>query len=195
MNTYTLKGHGSLLSVMPLKSSSILIQPRKSVSPSEMSPSPNRDQIRDVIQDLIEITNDGVAGYTHAATHVHDRGLRDEFHKFARERKSMVSELNSLLEELGCSTEPRQVEPGADTHRAWINIHIVATQGNDQALLDEAERGEDIAESTYSASLENPALPAKVRAVLSSLLEKVTRAHVRMQSLQESGIYGIKSYE
>lgn len=143
----------------------------------------------DVLQDLIYITRDGEDGYTHAAAHVHDRGLRDEFSKFARERRSMVAELEKLVQQhLGKSPAPRQ--PGhADVHRAWLNIRLAVTEHDDQAILDEAAAGEEIAESVYTAARDRPSLPLPLRTAITSLLEKVHRARLRMLALQESGIY------
>ncbi len=151
---------------------------------------PDADEICQVIQNLIEITCDGEEGYTHAATHVHDRGLREEFIKFARERKSIGSELKSLLLNYGNQIAEDRSSLGAALHRAWINIRTVVTEQDDQAILEEAERGEDAAVAAYKAGSEHPALPAAIDAAIRALMEKVQRAHDRVKSLRDSGLYG-----
>ncbi len=143
-----------------------------------------------VILNLLEITRDGQEGFQHAAQHVGDRGLRDEFHKFARERRSMVSELRAVLKTLGQPAPEPRGTVGAALFRAWTDIRTVVAKRDDQAILDEAKRGEATAVAAYLTALnDTPPLPDMVYDAIRALLEKVQRAHDRMQSLCDSGYY------
>lgn len=149
----------------------------------------NPKDVAPILQDLIEITCDGEEGYAHAAAHVHNRGLREEFLKFARERKSMESELKVAMEKYGRSVPEYSNSIKAALHRAWMNIRTVVTEKDDQAILEEAERGEDAALAAYRKAKDNPDLPEKARMVVRTLMEKVQRAHDRVRNLRDSGIY------
>lgn len=152
--------------------------------------SSSHDDARDVLQKLVEITHDSEAGFLHAAQHVHDRGLRDEFHKFARERRSMVTELLNVTQNRGIPVTELSGSTKAALHRAWMNIRTVLDDHDDQSILDEAERGEDAASAAYHTALNlSSELPITVQPIVRALAEKVERAHNRVRSLRDSGLY------
>lgn len=188
MNTDITSSHGGL-TIAPAPPEIMPPRPLRERAIEDQVEASNPQDIAPIIQDLIEITCDGEEGYTHAAAHVHNRSLREEFLKFARERKSMESELKVAMEKYGRSVPEYSNSIKAALHRAWMNIRTVVTEKDDQAILEEAERGEDAALAVYRKARENAELPEKVRAVIRSLMEKVQRAHDRVRNLRDSGIY------
>lgn len=141
-------------------------------------------------QDLLNITQDSVTGFQHAAQHVFDRGLRDEFQKFARERRSMLSELMALAQQLGRPTPSPEGSTKATLHRAWMNIRNLLDDHDDQSILEEAERGEEFAAAAYREALASDEITSSpITPTLQALREKVERAHQRMLNLRDSGLY------
>lgn len=143
-----------------------------------------------VLQQLIQISYDGEQGFLHAAHHVHDRGLRDELHKFARERRSITHELSYFLEEHGYEPSPLQSSTRAALHRTWMNVRTYLTEHDDQSILDEVERGEDEASNAFRSALTQvPGLTASAHTLTGTAYQKIQRAHERIRSLRDSGIY------
>ena len=144
-----------------------------------------------IFQNLIKVTHDGEHGFQHAAAQVHDRALRDEFHKYARERRSMASELTQLMNLVGEGTTAPSGSATAAFHRTWMSLRTVfSEEPNDQAILDEVERGEEAAEEAFHEVLDpTDLLPEVVRSGIETLAEKVHRAHERVRRLRDSGLY------
>lgn len=144
-----------------------------------------------IFQNLIKVTHDGEHGFQHAAAQVHDRALRDEFHKYARERRSMASELTQLMNLVGEDIARPSGSATAAFHRTWMSLRTALSgEPNDQAILDEVERGEEAAEEAFHEVLDpNDLLPEAVRSGIETLAQKVHRAHERVRRLRDSGLY------
>lgn len=51
-------------------------------------------------------------------------------------------------------------------HRRWVDLKSAITGKDDAALLNEAERGEDLAKKSYNKALENKDLTPEIRALV-----------------------------
>jgi uncharacterized protein (TIGR02284 family) len=51
-------------------------------------------------------------------------------------------------------------------HRGWVSVRDALSGTSDQAILDECERGEDVALSRYRKAMKREELPAAVRQVV-----------------------------
>lgn len=139
---------------------------------------------------LIQLTHDGEQGFLYAAQHVYDRGLRDELHKFARERRSITAELIHFLDEEGCEAPLLHSSTRASLHRTWMHVRTLLTDHDDQSILDEVERGEAEAVQAFQGALtQTPALTHPAHVLTGSVYQKIQRAHTRIRSLRDSGIY------
>jgi uncharacterized protein (TIGR02284 family) len=156
-------------------------------------PTADADSVCTVLEDLIEITRDGEEGFSHAAQYADDRALRDEFNQFSRERAQIVSELQRLERNFGRRDVDYSGSVMGAFHRAWMDIRTIVTQRDDQAILEEAERGEDAALEAYKKALNRkPPLPVSVHSLIQALANKIQRAHDRVRSLRDSGRYNRK---
>jgi len=156
--------------------------------PAEDSADP--ETVCSVLENLIEITRDGEEGFSHAAQYSNDRALRDEFNQFSRERAQIVSELQRLERNFGRRDVDYSGSVMGAFHRAWMDIRSIVAQRDDQAILEEAERGEDAALEAYKKALNRrPPLPVSVHSLIQALANKIQRAHDRVRSLRDSGRY------
>jgi uncharacterized protein (TIGR02284 family) len=107
----------------------------------------------DVINDLIKINNDRVAGFEKAGTDIegdsHD--LVTVFNKLAGESQQYVVELTGIAQQYGEAADGTSTS--GDLHRAWIDIKATFTGSDLLAILNECERGEDAAKSAYRDAL------------------------------------------
>ena len=70
-------------------------------------------------------------------------------------------------------------------HRGWIDIKSAVTGQDDEAILNECERGEDSAKDTYREAMEMN-LPANIADVISQQSQAILAAHNRIRSLRDA---------
>ena len=136
------------------------------------------------LNDLIETCKDGEEGFRTAAEGLTDQNAKATFAKFARERGQMARELQDEVQGLGGRPETAGSTAGA-LHRGWINIKSVVTGKDDQKIIAEAERGEDVAKAAYESALKE-ALPGQVKALISRQEAQVRSAHDHVRAMEKS---------
>lgn len=135
------------------------------------------------LNDLVETCKDGEKGFRDSADGVKRADLRSVFNEFARQRTQFANELQRHVARLGGEPETSGSAAGA-MHRGWINLKSAVTGGDDEAILNEAERGEDAAVKAYQDALESD-LPADLRSVVEAQYQEVLRAHNHVKALRD----------
>ncbi|MBA1323587.1 ferritin-like domain-containing protein [Pseudomonas plecoglossicida] len=113
---------------------------------------PNKDVI-DVLNDLIEYSKDGEKGFKASAEDVKNPELKAFFVKRAAGCATSAAELQSEVRRLGGDPETSTSVSG-DLHRGWVNLKSLLTGKDDEAILNEVERGEDHALKAYKEARE-----------------------------------------
>jgi uncharacterized protein (TIGR02284 family) len=141
-------------------------------------------QVVSVLNDLIETCKNGEEGFRTAAEGLTDQSVRIAFAKIARDRWGMARELQEEVEGLGGSPQTSG-SIGGTVHRGWMNIKALVTGRDDQKIIAEAERGEDIAKAAYDRALKET-LPVQVRALVERQAEQVRQAHDQVRAMERS---------
>lgn len=141
-------------------------------------------KVLSTLNGLIETCKNGEEGFRTAAEGISDQAIKVAFAKFSRERWQMARELQDEVQGLGGTPETSGSLGGA-VHRGWMNIKSAVTGGNDQQIVAEAERGEDIAKAAYKSALEE-SLPAQVRALVERQAAQVTAVHDLVRAMEKS---------
>jgi uncharacterized protein (TIGR02284 family) len=136
------------------------------------------------LNNLIETCKDGQNGFQTAAEGVQNSNLKSTFYEFGQQRAQFVGELQALVRELGGDPE-NSGSVAATLHRGWINIKSTITGQDDTAILNEAERGEDVAKDQYKKALEL-SLPANATSVIQRQYQEVQAAHDTVKALRDS---------
>ena len=113
---------------------------------------PNKDVI-DVLNDLIEYSKDGEKGFKTSAEDVKNPELKAFFVKRAAGCATSAAEMQSEVRRLGGDPETT-TSVSADLHRGWVNLKSLLTGKDDEAILNEVERGEDHALKAYKEARE-----------------------------------------
>ena len=73
---------------------------------------------------------------------------------------------------------------GGSLHRGWLNIKSVITGKDDHAIVAEAERGEDVAKTSFENALSEP-LPGSAHTLGQQEAAKVRQAHDDVRRLRD----------
>lgn len=136
------------------------------------------------LNELIETCKDGQEGFKQAAEGVERSDLKSLFFEFSQQRAHFAGELQTIVQSLGEEPETSGSTAGA-LHRGWINIKAAVTGKDEQAVLNECERGEDSAKNTYKEALENP-FPSHILDVVRNQYDSIQMAHDRVKALRDS---------
>lgn len=132
---------------------------------------------------LIETLKDGQNGFKSAAADVKDMRVKSVFTELAHDRIRLAGELQSEVSRLGGDPE-KSGSASAAVHRGWINLKSVLG-GGEKSILDEAERGEDVAVKSFETALQAK-LPPDVAGVVRRQYDEVKKAHDKVRGLRDA---------
>lgn len=140
----------------------------------------------DLLNDLIEINNDRIAGFEKAIADIKDENidLKELFQVYTGQSRKNSQELAALVGAYG------EVETGNSVsgtlHRAWIDVKSIFG-GNDRAsILSEAERGEDAIKKAYRDALSGGELPSNALEKVSAQAQEINAAHDQIKALRDA---------
>jgi uncharacterized protein (TIGR02284 family) len=141
------------------------------------------DRIVKLLNNLIETCKNGEKGFLASAEDTKDPELRGLFQNRANDCAAGASELQAIVARLGGKPETGGSVSGA-VHRGWVHLKAAVTGRSDAAILEECERGEDVAKHEYTEALREP-LPEDIRAVVQKQYEGVLRNHDQIRELRD----------
>jgi uncharacterized protein (TIGR02284 family) len=144
----------------------------------------DNDDVISTLNDLIETSKDGEEGFRTSADNVDDPQLKAFFLRRSLEVASSAQELQGLVRSLGGDPAESSTLGGA-LHRRWIDLKTALTSNDRVAVLNETERGEDVALNAYRKAAEKD-LPINVRMVITRQLEGAKRNHDEVKHLRDA---------
>ena len=141
------------------------------------------DDVRDILERLIETCRDGETGYLHAASVVSDSELKGYFQQQSLERARFRVELTDAIARLGERAPDTSGSSAAVLHRAWFEVKD-DFGGGDHTLLESVESGEDSAKQSYETALE-ARLPAEIDELVRNQFASVKAAHDRVRNWRD----------
>jgi uncharacterized protein (TIGR02284 family) len=136
-----------------------------------------------VLNDLIETSKDGEAGFRKAAEDASNPELKALFLSRAQLCTQAVAELQTTIHALGGKAEDRGSATGA-LRRGWVDVKSAVKGRSDHEILADCEKGEDVAKKRYREALDKE-LPADVRMLVERQYEGVLRNHDRVRELRD----------
>jgi uncharacterized protein (TIGR02284 family) len=141
-------------------------------------------EVTGTLNDLVENCKDGEYGFKTCAEHARSADLKQFFARRARECGEAARELQDLVARLGGKPDTSGTASGA-VHRGWVAVRGTLALNDDKAMLNECERGEDVAVARYRKALEK-GLPSDVEAVVRRQFDGVKRNHDEVKRLRDT---------
>jgi len=142
------------------------------------------DDVRSTLNGLIETCKDSDEGFRTSAEKLKDQEIRTLFLTYSRQRATFAAELQTEVSRIGGEPATSGSTVGA-LHRGWIGLKSAVTGADDHAILEEAERGEDVAVKAYRDALAKD-LPSDLRTVIETQYREVQQTHNTVRSLRDS---------
>ena len=145
--------------------------------------SADRDDVIDVLKDLVETCFDGEYGFQACADQAKREDLKTLFRQRAADCRRGAQELAEQVHALGGKVSEGGSAMGA-VERGWVAVRTTLSSYDDKAVLEECERGEDNALARYRKALQKP-LPANIKLIVERQLQGVQRNHDQIQMLRD----------
>jgi uncharacterized protein (TIGR02284 family) len=136
-----------------------------------------------VLNTLIATLLDSVEGYQKSAEDLDHQTYRQLFLDRARERQSVVTKLQAAVAQLGGKPEDDTSTMGA-IHRAFVDLKAAVTGRDDQAIINEVERGEDYLKEKFETAINNADLSTVARQAVNEAWGSVRAGHDQMRDLK-----------
>lgn len=143
----------------------------------------DNDDVIDTLNDLIETSKDGEYGFRASAENAKSAQLKELFAKRAADCRKAATELQAHVARLGGEADDDGSAMGA-MHRGWVAVKGKLAGYSDLAMLEECERGEDVALASYRKALD-AGLPADVLTLVDTQYDGVKRNHAQIRTLRD----------
>ena len=132
------------------------------------------DKIGNKLNELLEKNYDAEAGYQLAKEKVNDSRMKNFFDTQQQERYNFGHELKTEMKTWGQEPDKGTSIKG-DLHRGWMNIKSTFTSDNEEAMLEEAIRGEKTAVEEYNEIINDTTLPPSTKNILINHRDRIQK--------------------
>lgn len=149
----------------------------------------HENKTAEVLNDLIEINNDRIAGYTTALEDLkdsEDKDIQSLFENYIQQTRQFNNELKPLVLING-ETPATGTMMSGKLHRLWLDVKATFTGHDRKSILEECERGEDASKKAYEDAVkESVNFPSHVAEVVRSQAAKQKQAHDHIRDLRDA---------
>ena len=126
---------------------------------------------------------DSVNGFRDAAENSDSSKFQQMFRERADERSRLVEELRSEIRRLGGNPEDDGSFMGK-THQRFLDLKAAVTGRDEQAIINEVDRGEDYLKGKFETALEGDTLSSESRTIVERIYQSIRSAHDQVSSLK-----------
>jgi len=149
----------------------------------------NSKKTHEVLNDLIRINNDRIAGYETAIKELPDMelDLKTMFTDFIGQSKALKTELQQQATTWGGRTDTvdNETTTSGKIYRGWMDVKKALATNDRKAVLESCEFGEDAAQKVYRMAEEEDNIPAEVRSLITAQKNELLNSHDRVKHLRD----------
>ncbi|RZK55819.1 MAG: PA2169 family four-helix-bundle protein [Pedobacter sp.] len=141
----------------------------------------------EILNDLVQINNDRIAGYEKAIEELQseDADLKSLFVRMIGESHKLKMALATEVQALGEDIDQGTTNSGK-IYRAWMDVKAVFTGHDRKTVLNNCEFGEDAAQRAYKMALEDEDLSADLRSLITEQKAQLRVSHDEIKALRDS---------
>lgn len=141
----------------------------------------------DVLNDLIEINNDRIAGFEKVLADIKDENvdLKTLFQTYATQSRKFSQELTAAVAQTDDDPETDSSISGG-LHRAWIDLKSLFGGNDRKSILAEAERGEDAIKKAYETAITEGNLSGATATLVRNQAVEIKAAHDKIKLLRDA---------
>lgn len=143
------------------------------------------EEVGNKLNQLLEKTYDAEKGFKKAAENTENTSLKNYFTSKAEERYTFGKELKEEIKSFN-----QEVDKGGSTtgaiHRAWMDVKALFSMETEEAILEEAIRGEKASIKEYNDVLKEISLPESTKTILKSHKQKIEYGLSNIKTLENA---------
>lgn len=135
----------------------------------------NKDvkKIEDRLRDLVTKNEDAIKGFEKAAKNAKEVGIKTYFEKKVVERMQFLRQLRAAATDLDLGSIEIDGSTAGAAHRTWMDVKAFFTEDNDEAMLEEAVRGDKSAMDDYDKAMAETMIPHRIREIIKAQRERL----------------------
>jgi uncharacterized protein (TIGR02284 family) len=134
---------------------------------------------------LTSTLNDSINGYREAAENSEQPRLKEMFRASAEERSQVADRLGQTLRQMGGEPDQDGSLMGK-AHQVFLDLKASVMGRDEQAIINEVERGEDYLKAKFETALESDALTGEARLAVQDAYQSIKVGHDRASQLKHS---------
>ncbi len=140
----------------------------------------------EVLNDLIQINNDRIEGYTRAIKESEKEAtdLISKFEKMIEQSREYADELKSMVLNNGGTVASGTTALGK-VYRVWMDLRHTFSTDDRMSVLELCEFGEDAAQRAYKKALEETDLTEEARSLITTQKTELRNAHDMIRNLRD----------
>lgn len=136
------------------------------------------------VKSIIELNIDASEGFQNAADKIENADIAGYFRQCSSRRAQFAEQLKRVVQ-VNNRNAPQSGTTKGKLHRWWLDIRGTIQNGDEHAVLAEAERGEDAIKSKYEHVLKATA-GSPLNAVLSDQYASVKETHDTIRDMRDA---------
>lgn len=141
-------------------------------------------EVGEKLNDLLEKTYDAEKGFKKAAEHADNPALKSYFEGKAQQRYDFGHALKTEIKSFG-----QEIDKGdsftSKAHRAWMDVKALFSSDNEEAMLEEAIRGEKSSLEEYDDVLNDTSLPSSTSTLLRNQKQAIQNGISTIKTLED----------
>ncbi|TDS14254.1 uncharacterized protein (TIGR02284 family) [Maribacter caenipelagi] len=123
-------------------------------------------KIEDHLKDLVSKNEDAIKGFEKASENSKQVGIKSYFEKKIVDRMQFLRELRASVPELDLGSVEIEGSAAGTLHRTWMDVKAFFAEDNDEAMLEEAVRGDKAAINDYDKALAETMMPHRLKEII-----------------------------
>lgn len=123
-------------------------------------------KIEEHLKDLVSKNEDAIKGFEKASENSKQVGIKSYFEKKVVDRMQCLRELRASVPELDLGSVEIEGSAAGTLHRTWMDVKAFFAEDNDEAMLEEAVRGDKAAINDYDKALAETMMPHRLKEII-----------------------------